>query len=240
MADDVANSLKAYEVFRDRIKHQDTLIANRVQFFLLMQSALLVAWSSWDRHQAAQADKSLKSLTSMQDTLFGVFVPLAGWILSFALLSSIYFAFCSIEACVRQYRNLDLHEEFFTGDRRLKGVYRIAPDPEEFGSKQWPGKKSLPPMRSGWKVHFFGHLLPWAVTGLCLFLWPFILAGVSVADLFAGRANLWWYVFEVASLGGGFRAIWLHISSCKSNDVGGTSVTKRTRNKGVLTSNPSE
>jgi hypothetical protein len=214
MSNDIQNSLKVYELFRDRIKHQDTLMSYRVGYFLAMQAAIVAALKLWP------PDKDHQDILWLVDRL----LPMMGWVLAYGLLFSIYFAFCSIEYSVELYARIDRHAD------RLPGVKMIALAPAAFTDVTVSA--AMPPLRSGAKIHVLGHAVPWLVVVLSLTLWPLVLAHSNFTNIVSGQMNGYWYVPATINL---VTLAWCfidHVARCVRNDKLG--LTERARGRSEL------
>ena len=199
--DENQDSLKVYEIYRDRIKHSDILISHRVGYFLLMQSAIVTAIKAW-----RPSDVDHQNISWLLDPG----LPVIGWVLAFALLVSVTCAFWSIEATLLQYDRVGKSSEKLPGVRALALAAKLFGTPEAMGV--------LPPLRSGWLIHVFGHAVPWFVTLLSLLTWPFFVAHAQPADIFYGHVNGYWYLFEALSLGAFALCLGQHVRRCRRND----------------------
>src|ERR1700722_1197411 len=174
---DIQNSLRVYELFRDRIKHQDILISHRVGYFLLMQTGIVTGLGVL-RPQPMDKTNVLYLVERV--------LPSMGWILSIALLLSLFAAFTAIESCVQLYFRMD-HAE-----ATLPGVRMLALAPEKFTSHKVIA--AMPPLRSSTKVHLAGHAVPWFVVFLSLLFWPIVFAHSDPRTLLSGALNAYWYL----------------------------------------------
>ena len=148
------SSLKIYEIFRDRIKHQDVLISHRVGYFLFMQSAIIYIYAS-----EAMKNPNFKPVLEWA-------LPIMGCTLGFVLLISIYNSFCSIEHCVELYSRFDSSKT-----HNDQGIKMIALAPKSFEEQT---AIALPSLRASSGKHFWGHSIAWLVVLMALILWPAI------------------------------------------------------------------
>jgi hypothetical protein len=183
-----SDSLKVYEIYRDRIKHQDVLISHRMGYFSFMQAVIAAGLKAdiWNADQLWLTDWRL---------------PVMGWLLALALLVSISRAFHSIEMCVKLYGHIGKHQT-----SGLSGVSLVGLAPTSFGRVEGG---AMPPLRSPIWTHILGHGIAWLVTLLALIFWPlFLVAPFPEAQCLLELIGL--YLFATLFVA--------HVQECRRND----------------------